>query len=158
MTENATHWHIATGLTGHGPDGYNEFGTATEVTGSGGLADQVSDELKRCAESAYESATAMRDVAKQAREAGNDGNELDASRDALTEWARSEELDHARMNFDETDKLDAPVYKENPALWPERVLKLVGEMFPLDISRNSRLYVWLCEAGDACEHLSEDDE
>jgi hypothetical protein len=54
------------------------------------------------------------------------------------------------MNLD-SKREEAPLYKDNPALWESTLQRLINENFPLDVSHNSRLYVWDCIEHDDSE-------
>ncbi|TKK84612.1 hypothetical protein FDA94_28705 [Herbidospora galbida] len=142
MTETRPHhWHIAHGLAGYGPDGADGYNTATEISGSGGLADQISDELDRDAESAH-------GLIRTEGEAGN-------FKEAFEAWELHDKLTTLSLNFS-IRREDAPLYKDDKPLWERTVLRLVAENFPLDVSDNSRMYVWECTEPE-CEHLTDDE-
>lgn len=139
MSGNTAHWHIATGLAGHGPDGSDGFHTATEIRGLGGLCDQLSEQLTGHSWQSHELAHAY--------------GQSEAYEDAWKEILRSEELETLAANF-APKREDMPLYSDNKELFEKRIREMVGANFPLDVSPNTRLYVWECCEPD-CEHLNE---
>ncbi|GAA3751134.1 hypothetical protein [Micromonospora maritima] len=135
-TTAVTHWHVATGLAGYGPDGSDGYGTATDMPT---LADLIRSELR-------DASSAEDETSRSIAEAGD-------YEDAWKIKTRSEELDTLAANFD-NKRADAPLYAGRPDLWAETVQRLAVEKFPLDISYNTRLYVWPCEES-GCEHLAD---
>lgn len=139
MTEQIRYF-IAYGLAGYGPEGSEGFTYATTWRN---LADIVNQYLNESAGSAYETADILGD-------AGN-------YEDAWHEHKRSESLDNLARNFDNA-RADAPLYRDDPAAWDATIERMVGETFPLDVSHNTRLYVWPCEDDETwAEHTAEDD-
>lgn len=133
------HWHIATGLQGYGPDGSDGYDTADTFEG---LTSAIHEEVNRHANAEFEAADAIAD-----------GGEYE---DAWNTLRRSRELDTIARNFNPS-RAHAPIYRDNPAEWHACILRMVGDVFPLDVSHNTRLYVWQCENGPECEHLTEED-
>jgi hypothetical protein len=129
---------------GYGADGSDGYGTATEISGLGGLADQLSDELKRASESAYELAYILGD------------NE--DYKEAWQEVVRSDNLQTLSKNFS-IEREDAPAYKDDMPAWQETVLRLLAENFSpyVQISHNTGLYAWECATED-CEHLNDSED
>jgi hypothetical protein len=134
-----THWHIATGLAGYGPDGSDGYGTADSPAS---LAAALTDELARHASAEWETADVY----------GDDGQYEQAWR-TLTRARGLETLAH---NFD-PKRANSPLYRHDPAAWESTVEDMTRKTFPLDVSHNTRLYVWECELDSAvCEHAKEE--
>lgn len=133
-----THWHVASGLSGYGPDGSDGFDSADNPEA---LADAIRGELNTWAEFEFESA-------KSHAESG----------DYESAWKlreHSDSLDTLRQNLD-NDRANAPLYVNDRAAWHATILRIVSEQFPLDVSEGrSRIYVWECNNGSDCEHTEE---
>jgi hypothetical protein len=128
------HTHVASGLAGYGPDAADSGFIVTHNVRE--TAEAIRDELNAWADIAYQSAEALAD-----------------SGDFEQAWAehkRSQSLETLRMNLD-SKREEAPLYKDNPALWESTLQRLINENFPLDVSHNSRLYVWDCIEHDDSE-------
>ena len=122
-----THWHISSGLLGYGPMGDE---TETVAATLEEVADCIQYELDAWIDSQYESANALA--------------EMGEFEDAWNTLKRSEHLSAIRANFD-NKRADAPLYAGKPQLWRDTIRRQIGELFPLDVSDNSRLYVWDCD-------------
>ena len=131
--QDRTHWHIATGLAGYGPDGADGFGTAETLDDA---AEYARDELRNAVDSCEEGADIL---------AGEGRFEQ-----AWNEHKRADRLEILRANID-PERQNAPLYKDRPEVWAETLSRILGEEFPCDISEHSRLYVWQCDDSE-CEH------
>lgn len=140
------HWHVAGGLAGYGPDGSDGYGTATS---GAQLADMLADELRGAADYLHE------------------GAEATAESDKAAAWDVSKEAEAAAtlaLNFD-NKRSEAPLYAGRPDDWDAEVERLAREHFPYyydhtvgpgDSARLS-LYAWRCDAGETCEHVTDED-
>jgi hypothetical protein len=128
------HTHVASGLAGYGPDAADSGFIVTHNVRE--TAEAIRDELNAWADIAYQSAEALADSGDFEQ--------------AWTEHKRSQSLETLRMNLD-SKREEAPLYKDNPALWESTLQRLINENFPLDVSHNSRLYVWDCIEHDDSE-------
>lgn len=135
-TTATTHYHVASGLTGYGPEpddgGFFPLPTLEAVS------DYVRDELRVFSDMAYESADALAD-----------SGDFEA---AWNERKRSDALELLRSNLDNA-RAGAPLYAGKPALWRETLDTIIGETFPLDVSHNTRLYVWTCSESECLDLL-----
>lgn len=135
------HYHVASGLTGYGPDAGNT--TYRVATTAPELADEIRAELAEWAD--YERDGAV----------GYAGAE-----DYKAAWFMAQHVDEIevmRANLD-NERADAPLYQGDPDLWHETIYRLARESFPFDVDEGrSRVYAWGCEE-PACEHLDTDDE
>lgn len=136
------HWHVASGLAGYGPDaGSTTYATANTAPE---LADAIREELRGWADSENDGAHAYAD-AKDFEGAW-----------MLAKHANS--VEHVRMNLD-NERMNAPVYADNPQAWDETVLGMVRDLFPYAVDEGrSKVYAWECsEPDDACEHANAED-
>lgn len=137
----SSHWHVATGLQGYGPES-DEFGFPTFEDSDDGLielVDEVHRILDEFSEWEFESADAL----------GESGQ----FEDAWKTRKHSDELDTLARNWS-NDRRSAPAYAGDPALWSDWVRSNL-DAFPIDVSFNTRLYVWDCVEVDC---LVDDDE
>lgn len=142
-TTNPSHWHVATGLAGYGPEGSDGF--ACYAT----LADAL--------EGAREEMRSFVDMAHDAAHGFGDAGQFE---DAWLEVLRCERLEVLRANLDPARR-DAPLYRDRAGYPPgdERWCKLQESQaadFPHDVSHNTRLYLWQCEDPAGCEHCEEE--
>jgi hypothetical protein len=151
-----THWHVASGLTGYGPDASSTtYGTACTIRE---LAALLEGDLKDAAESEFQTASAI----VYSPDNDPDSVPLENYKEAWLTEKHGEELASIAMNFS-PDRLDAPLYKDNAPLWEETIKRLVAEHFgyfgmgTLQIAHNSTLYIMECSE-DNCEHLKELEE
>lgn len=129
-----THYHVASGLAGYGPDASDDIsdGPSFAEYGPTGAADAVRDELERTMDH-------LGDVAEGYAESGD-------YKDAWDTHKLGEALDMLRLNL-APERATAPLYRDRLDLWTETVTKLLSDpTFPLDldIQGNTRLYVWQC--------------
>jgi hypothetical protein len=132
-----SHWHIASGLAGYGPDGTDGYSTATDMQN---LAYSVAEELQSFA--GYND-----DSARCLAEAGD-------YKEAWQTMMLAESLSALFHNLDYDKRLQAPLYVNDAAALDASIERIVEETFPLDVSYNTRLYVWQCDEAE-CEHLDE---
>jgi hypothetical protein len=132
----ASHYHVAYGLAGYGPDGADGFACFDEV---GAALEYARDELARDVDMAHEDAHALAD----------DGQYEDAWRAIV----RMEDLEVLRANLDPARR-QAPLYRDAAAAYAQLQTDQAGA-FPHDVSETSRLYLWECDV-DGCEHCEED--
>jgi hypothetical protein len=132
------HWHIATGLAGYGPDAADHgYDTATDMRH---LADSIAEELKHFAD--------FNDQGARSEAEAEDYKE------AWQTMMLAEELSILAMNLDYDKRLQAPLYVNDAAALDASIERIVSEQFPLDVSYNTRLYVWQCDEAE-CEHTDE---
>lgn len=126
------HYHVAHGLAGYGPDASDSDGfiTCDDVRET---ADAIREELRMDVDYSFETAQAYADAGDYER--------------AWHERARSDALEILRATFDNA-RQNAPLYRDDPNAWTETLVRLIAETFPLDVSENGRLYVWLCTETD----------
>lgn len=129
-----THYHVATGLAGYGPDaadtdGYPTFDTAQEALS------YARDELTTWIDFAAETA--------QSYAAGEDYEQ------AWKESQRADDLETLRANLDPARR-EAPLYRDNPTAYQTLVQEQVGG-FPHDVSYNTRLYLWQCDESECAD-------
>ncbi len=132
-----THFHVATGLSGYGPDDPDGYATGETWRDVADLIRDVlrdaavplADEADACSERFdYEGYHAARELA-----------------DAL--HYMSENLSNSRA--------EAPLYTSGQASWDDAIADLVERQFPLSISTRGyeRLYAWECaETDGGCVH------
>jgi hypothetical protein len=146
-------FYVKTGLAGYGPDLEPEDMPATSWED---VALQVAGELSHMAEFNDQGASALAD---QAREAYEPAMASPESIPAKT-WAdiayTYHEADEARRLADELGILGqnftnlaesedpAPLYQGRPELRHARIWDLISKHMPMDVSHNTRLYVWEC--------------
>src|SRR4029450_5198246 len=132
----ATHYHVASGITGYGPDGADGFACFDSLAGA---LDYARDELSTFADMAHEAAHGF--AAEH------------AYADAWGEIERMEELETLRANLDPA-RASAPLYRDDPDAYAAlQAEQLAG--FPRLVSHNTGLYVWPCDEPD-CEHCDDD--
>lgn len=142
MTETIPpHWHYATGLIGYGADGSN--GTFPSVTNVFDLVAELTDDLQDREEFLQE---AM-DVCAENDDAG----------ELLKEYRRLKGVQDALV------QLECFPRQRKMAFWADKQDRLERKIqayilgtFPLVVWHNSHLEVWLCLAGQACEHWREE--
>ena len=142
-------FYVHTGLTGYGPDLESDDYPARSWED---VARQVAWELRSAADFNHEGATAQADQAAEAYEAAQRGEDgvvraADLYHEAWADLRLGWELSNLAVTFEVlADAEDpAPLYIDRPELRHARIWDLISKKFPLDISRNSRLYVWECE-------------
>ena len=142
-------FYVHTGLAGYGPD--LEDGDYPARSWED-VASQVAWELRSAADFSHEGATAQADQAKEAYEAAQRGEDgvvaaADLYHEAWTALRLSWELDNLAANFENLANAEspAPLYQGRPELRHARIWDLLTSQFPLNISHNSRLYVFECE-------------
>src|SRR5262249_1096761 len=157
-------FYVKTGLAGYGPDLESDDLPATSWED---VALQIAYELGSAADFNAEGASALADRAREAddrahehfrlyAQAGAWENIAEAYHEADEARRLADELGNLKTTFDSLAEADdpAPLYQGRPELRHARIWNLVSEQFPLDISHNSRLYVWECEEDPG----SDDDE
>ena len=138
--QESIRYFIAYGLAGYGPSGEDGYAYADTWRN---LADTVNQYLRESADEQHEAAHAI----------ASDGD----YEEAWTSILRSEELSAKAASFDNARE-NAPLYRDDPKLWEDTIKRMTGETFPLDVSHNTRLYVWPCEDDETwAEHTAEDD-
>lgn len=128
-------YYVKTGLTGYGPD----LDESDSPAGSWeGVASEISEELHHAADFAMEGAYIAGDM------------EGDYER-AWKQFKLSENLNVKAMEFD-NKRAETPLYAGRPELWHATIHSMITNEFPLDISDNSKLYVWetIVESCDEC--------
>jgi hypothetical protein len=127
-------YYVKTGLAGYGPDlDENDYPAMSWES----LASEVASELSAMADFAMEGAYLAGDV------------EGDYQR-AWQEFKRSESLAMLAAELD-SERANAPLYTGRPELWHATIYSIVSARFPLDVSDNTRLYVWECSTEDPGE-------
>jgi hypothetical protein len=147
-------FYVKTGLAGYGPDLEPEDMPATSWED---VALQVAGELSHMAEFNDQGASALADQAREAYEPAMASPET-VSAKAWADIAYTyHEAGEARQLADDLDNLrgtfevlaesadPAPLYQGRDDLRHARIWDLIGEHFPLDVSHNTRLYVWECD-------------
>lgn len=126
------HWHIATGLAGYGPDGADDnFATAQSAVD---IASAIRWELNQASEFNYEGAQSLAKTGDY--------------KEAWEALKLSESLDTLKANLDYDKRATAPLYIDDKSSLDATIMRLVDETFPLDITHNTRLYVWQCDVVD----------
>jgi hypothetical protein len=136
----SSHYHVATGLAGYGPDASDTDGFATFDT-LGSALDYARDELATFIEMAHEGSHAAADAGDYEQ--------------AWLEVCRVETLDTLRANLDPSRK-QAPLYVDDDAAYAA-LQETQAADFPHDVSHNARLYLWECDEPD-CESAADDDD
>lgn len=131
------HWHVATGLAGYGPDGSDGYDTAENLRD---VSDAIRDRLRDFIDSNDQGARAVADTGDY--------------KDAWETMMLAESLETLSTNLNNKRGDSAPLYVGKPKLWDETLDRIIGETFPLDVSYNTRLYVWECDTAE-CDHLDE---
>jgi len=127
-----THWHVATGLAGYGPDAADGYITVGRDVTPEALTDVIREELSDAASYLADSADGYADA-----------------EDYESAWhahKRAEELDILASNLDYRRRSLAPLYvNDRPAL-DATMTGLVADNFPLALDHDDtrRLYVWEC--------------
>jgi hypothetical protein len=137
-TLRASHWHVATGLAGYGPDGsdgYATFATLAEAL------DYARDELRFAVDHAHESAHAH----------GDAGDYESAWENVLA----CERLETLRANLDPA-RASAPLYRDDAAAFVALQESQAAD-FPHDLTGADRLYLWQCEEPSECDHVDEEE-
>lgn len=128
-----SHYHVAHGLAGYGPD--VDEGTATFET-LGEALEYARDELAGDVDIAHESAHSF----------GDAGQFENAWREVL----RMESLELLRANLDPA-RAQAPLYANDPAAYRALQESQAG-MFPVDAyGPAGRLYLWDCDEAECLE-------
>jgi len=138
---------VHTGIAGYGPDLEPDDMPARSWED---VASQISWELDQAADFQAQGASAMAD---QARDAYEHRQYVcweaiaETYHDADEASRLADELAILKRTFDSLSDADstAPLYEGRPELRHARIWDLISGKFPLDISDNSRLYVWECE-------------
>lgn len=133
------HWHVATGLAGYGPDGADGYASATDARG---IALALTEELGSAAESNYQTAESLADPGKDYE-------------GAWRTMKLGEALTTLSANLDYDKRAQAPLYVNDSAALDATIMGIVASEFPLDITHNTRLYVWQCDDSD-CDHTGEE--
>jgi len=123
-------FYVHTGLAGYGPD--LEDGDYPARSWED-VASQVAWELRSAADFSHEGARVVAAA--------------DLYHEAWTALRLSWELDNLAANFENLANAEspAPLYQGRPELRHARIWDLLTSQFPLNISHNSRLYVFECE-------------
>lgn len=121
-------YYVKTGLAGYGPE-LDESDMPAPTWES--VANYIYSELGYAADSAMENAYTAGDT------------EGDYER-AWKEFKRSENLGALAAELD-NKRAKAPLYAGRTKLWHATIYSIINARFPLDISDNTRLYVWECE-------------
>jgi len=143
-------FYVKTGLAGYGPDLEPDDMPAASWED---VALQIAYELGNAADFSAEDASTQADQARaaydQANRVRNSGpypwqHIAEAYHEADEARRLADELDNLKTEFEALAEADdpAPLYQGRPELRHARIWDLVSEQFPLDISHNSRLYVW----------------
>jgi hypothetical protein len=142
---------VHTGLAGYGPDLEPDDYPARSWEA---VASQIAWELNSAADFQAEGMSATADIARTAYDDARVSAGPDAWR-AVAEWYHTadearrlaDELGTLSMSFNNLSDADnpAPLYQGQPELRHARIWDLIERHFPLGISDNSRLYVWICE-------------
>jgi hypothetical protein len=141
------HWHQAFGIPGYGPEGGdNQFATAKTIYN--GLDTLMYDGLKEAAEMVGLDIRACSDAADYCRDQGHDKDELDNLRGYQAANKLWEEIGVHMMNVD-VNRPHGTVGE-----WEAKILRYMGDNFPMDITDNTRLYVWECEFPNECQHIT----
>ena len=142
-------FYVHTGLAGYGPDLEDDDYPARSWED---VASQVAWELRSAADFSHEGARVLADQAKEAYEAAQRGEDgvvaaADLYHEAWTALRLSWELGNLAANFENLANAEspAPLYQGRPELRHARIWDLLTSQFPLNISHNSRLYVFECE-------------
>jgi hypothetical protein len=147
---------VHTGLAGYGPDLEPDDYPARSWEA---VASQIAWELNSAADFQAEGMSALADQAREAYDQGREYFRLHAQmrpgwqdiaemyHDADKARRLADELGTLGQNFSNLSDADnaAPLYAGRPELRHARIWDLIERHFPLDISDNSRLYVWICE-------------
>lgn len=129
-----SHYHVAHGLAGYGPDG--DEGTPTFET----LADAL--------EFARDELAVDVDMAHEAMHSLADAGEFEQ---AWAEVLRIESLEVLRANL-APGRRNAPLYAADPAAYSALQVAQATE-FPVDVSDCGRLYLWDCDEAECLEEL-----
>jgi len=121
-------YYVKTGLSGYGPDLEPDDMPARSWES---VASEIAWELIQAADYAMEGAYIAGDT------------EGDYER-AWKEFKRSEFLASVAQELN-NERANAPLYAGRPELWHATIHSIITARFPLDISDNTRLYVWECE-------------
>jgi hypothetical protein len=137
-------FYVKTGLTGYGPD-LDESDYPADSWES--VATDIASELREMSEFNWTGADAEFESAERLYANDERLGAADTYHSALTAHMLSRELDIMAQNFANLANADnpAPLYAGRPELRHARIWNLITENFPLDVSYNSRLYVWECE-------------
>ncbi len=136
MSNGLTHWHVASGLAGYGPD--CDEGTPT-FHDLGDALEYARDELSVYVDMAYDGARSS------AEPWAPEGHEA-AAPDYETAWqevSRAWELETLRANLD-PKRSEAPLYAGDTDAY-SALQRSQAEEFPHDVSYNARLYLWDCQ-------------
>ncbi len=135
-TYTANHWHVATGLSGYGPDGADGFASFDSLAQA---LDYARDE--------------MRDAIDFAHDGAHGFAQAEDYESAWNEVLRIESLETLRANLDPA-RQSAPLYRDDPVAYAA-LLESQAADFPHDWSEHTRLYLWQCEDPATCEHGEE---
>jgi hypothetical protein len=124
-----THFHVAHGISGYGPDGADGFPTFDTLADA---LDYAREELATDLDMAHETAHGF-------AEAGD-------YESAWKEILRMEALELLRANLDPKRK-SAPAYANDPAAYAEMQEGQAAE-FPVAVSHSCNLYLWDCAESD----------
>jgi hypothetical protein len=113
------------GIPGYGPDASNDSFSIADNWPD--VADDLRRRLEECAEGENDSATMY-------AEQGDYETAWKTRKHADEMWNLAANLNNDRRN--------APLYKDNPALWDETIKKIIAENFPYDVNSGLRIYAW----------------
>jgi len=133
----ASHWHVAHGLDGYGPN-TDPDSDCVRVADFGGLLRTIAGEL----EHDLEYIGGQCDTDADAGDGDNllrDYRFMRAVRDAEVEFTAAVENRDNDFWKDKREKFDAR--------WTAKIF----QTFPLQVSHNTNLHVWVCESPDICE-------
>lgn len=148
-----SHFHVSHGLAGYGPDVDENTPTFTTL---GAALEYARDELSTDVDMAHEDAHALALHASQYHATWKlDRSREDMQRMALDHYAdawreleRVEAIELLRANLDPA-RSSAPLYV-NDAAACAALQEEQAAGFPVDVSPNSRLYLWSCDESE-CE-------
>lgn len=143
-----SHWHVAYGLTGYGPEGADDSWASVQHDQYEELLELIRGDLESSIEDIGEQMTL--------------GHEQGDREGLYDDFGRLRKAEETLINLEnlviQRGHLDPSRDDLNLADWKTRVQDWVVNNFPLPVAHNSGLYVLLCPANRDCDHWKDRDQ
>ena len=144
QTIPASHWHVAHGLDGYGPN-TGPDDDCVRVTDFGDLLPVIAGELEN-------------DLERIGQACDIDA-ENDDPGELLKDYRIMRAIQDAHLEFGNAAAIrDNEFWKDKRGQFDAQWTTKVHQTFPMQISHNTNLYVWVCEFPDICEIDQEEQE
>lgn len=143
------HWHVDRGLSLGGVDGSNGTFHSIKDSQYGQLLEVIREDLSNAKDEIYES------MVLSYEQPDREGLHDDFGRLLNVEATL---IDIGNFLIHEKQEGVAEGDPDRGILpWRDRVFDYVCGSFPLAVAHNTSLFVWLCRAGDSCDHWGEEE-